>query len=186
MGRGEAETERQWEGGMEERWRRDKWEKVTEDGEIKAKDQGSPGGSMVESACLCRRHGSDLWSAEKLSQCATTIEPVLYNPGAATREPTWSLCPRAHAPQQEKPQQWEACAPQLQPLLTTTRWKTGSNEDSAQLKNKNIIKLQINKVRLFVSLLFWQSSPNLISMPKKKLKIKINTIFQGLPCQSRG
>ena len=57
--------------------------------------------SGKESTCQCRRHGFDLWSrkipraAEQLSLCATTIEPVLWNPGSMTT--------KAQAPQQEKP-----------------------------------------------------------------------------------
>ena len=43
-----------------------------------------------ESACQCRRHGFDPWfrkilhAVEQLSSRATTTEPVLYTPGAAT------------------------------------------------------------------------------------------------------
>ena len=49
-----------------------------------------------ESACQCRRHGFDPWfrkilhTVEQLSLRATTTEPVLYTPGAATTEPTYS------------------------------------------------------------------------------------------------
>ena len=57
------------EGGTSER----KWE----DGGIKAKTRAPLWLSGRESACLCRRHGSRPWSAEHLSQCVTTIEPVL-------------------------------------------------------------------------------------------------------------
>ena len=39
----------------------------------------------------------------------TTTEPVLYSPWATTTE---AHAPRARAPQQEKPPQWEARAPQ--------------------------------------------------------------------------
>ena len=65
----------------------------------------------------------------QLSLCATTTEPVLSSPRAATTEARalWAHVPqllspraatteartlRAHALQQEKPPQWEACAPQ--------------------------------------------------------------------------
>ena len=49
--------------------------------------------------------GTQVWAlvqedpsaAEQLSPCATTAE---------------AHAPRAHAPQQEKPPQWEACTPQ--------------------------------------------------------------------------
>ena len=50
--------------------------------------------SGKESACQCRRYKFDSWSmkiphaAEQLSPRATTTEPVLYHPGAATREAT--------------------------------------------------------------------------------------------------
>ena len=52
--------------------------------------------SDKEPSCQCRRHGFDPWSGkiphvtEQLSPSATTIEPVLKSPGAATTE--------AHAP----------------------------------------------------------------------------------------
>ena len=54
---------------------------------------GFPGGSVVKTACQCRRHGFDPWSgkiphaAEQLSPCATTIEPVLKSSGVSTPEP---------------------------------------------------------------------------------------------------
>ena len=56
--------------------------------------------------------------------CGGATKPVHHNYWACTLEPMshnyWSLCatttearaPRAHAPQQEKPPQWEARAPQ--------------------------------------------------------------------------
>ena len=49
--------------------------------------------SGTESACQCRIHEFDPGSgniphaAEQLSPCATTTEPVLYSPGAATTKP---------------------------------------------------------------------------------------------------
>ena len=48
-------------------------------------------------------------AAEQLSPCATTTEPALYSPWGTTTE---ARVPRARALQQEKPQQWEAHAPQ--------------------------------------------------------------------------
>ena len=53
-----------------------------------------------ESVCHCRRHGFSPWSGkiphatERLSPRATTTEPVLQSPGAATTEAyaPWSLC----------------------------------------------------------------------------------------------
>ena len=50
------------------------------------------------------------------------------------------MCPRAHAPQQETPPQWEACAPQLESSSHPPRPAKSpcSNEDSAEPKiNKN-------------------------------------------------
>ena len=48
--------------------------------------------SGKESTCKCRRQGFDPWpgkiphAAEQLSPCATTIETVLYSPGASSTE----------------------------------------------------------------------------------------------------
>ena len=49
-------------------------------------------------------------ATEQLSPWAAIIEPVLYQPHATATE---ALVPRARAPLQEKPPQWEAHA--LQP-----------------------------------------------------------------------
>ena len=46
---------------------------------------------------------------EQLSLCATTAEPALWSPQATTTE---GCMPRAPAPQQERPPEWEAHAPQ--------------------------------------------------------------------------
>ena len=94
--------------------------------------------SGKESACQCRRHGFDPWSGnipramEQLRPCATTME--LWIPGAAN--------PRDCALQQEKPQQWEACAPQLEGSPHSPQLEKGpcSHEDPAQLKGKQIEK----------------------------------------------
>ena len=48
---------------------------------------------------------------EQLKLCATTTEPVLWSPGAATTE---ACVPRARGPQQEKPLEGGAHAPQLE------------------------------------------------------------------------
>ena len=55
------------------------------------------------------------WSNEArvpqlLSLCSRAHEAQLLSPQATTTE---AHVPRARAPQQEKPPQWEACAPQL-------------------------------------------------------------------------
>ena len=66
-------------------------------------------------ACQRRGHGFEPWygkiphATEQLSSCTTTTEPELWSPWATTTE---ARTPRACAPQQEKPPQWEACAPQ--------------------------------------------------------------------------
>ena len=50
------------------------------------------------------------------STCRRATKPVRHNYWACTLEPTshnyWARAPRARAPQQEKPPQWEAHAPQ--------------------------------------------------------------------------
>ena len=62
--------------------------------------------SGIESACQCRRHGFNRLSRmiphalEQQSLCATTIEPVLWSPGAATIEPT---CYNHWSPQAREP-----------------------------------------------------------------------------------
>ena len=68
--------------------------------------------SGSESSCQCRGHGFEPWSgkiphaAEQLSPWATT---------------TAARVPRAYAPQQEKPPQWEARAPQWRPNPAKTK-----------------------------------------------------------------
>ena len=57
--------------------------------------------------------GKIFHAAEQLSPselCCSAWEPKLLRPQAATVE---AQCPRAHAPQQERPPQWETCTPQL-------------------------------------------------------------------------
>ena len=79
--------------------------------------------SDKESTCQCRRRGFDPLSrkiphaAEQLSPYATTIGPVVQSLGTITTEPT---CPRACAPQQEKP-------PQEKPVHTYRVAPAGSN-----------------------------------------------------------
>ena len=85
--------------------------------------------SDLESACQCRGHGFEPWSrkiphaAEQLSPCATTTE---------------ACAPRARAPQQEKPPQWEARAPQrrVDRLAATREKPMCSNEHPTQPKIK--------------------------------------------------
>ena len=85
--------------------------------------QGFPGGSVVKnlpansgdmgSSPDPRRYHMP-WSNEAhapqlLSLNSRACEPQLLSPRATTTE---THVPRAHALQQEKPPQWEACAPQ--------------------------------------------------------------------------
>ena len=70
-----------------------------------AGDMGSspgPGGSHMPWSN--KAHAPQL-----MSLCSTALEPQLLSPSATTTE---ACAPRAHAPQQEKPPQWEAHAPQ--------------------------------------------------------------------------
>ena len=92
---------------------------------------GLPWWLSVKKPCQCRRHGSDPWSVEQLSQCTTTIKSVLYSLGAATRE---AHAPRGRALQPEKLLQWEAQALQLEK-------SSHSSEDPAQTKTNKLIKL---------------------------------------------
>ena len=70
----------------------------------------------------------------QLSPCTTTTESVLWKLWAPTTEPRY---PTACAPQQVKPPQWEACAPQLesshgswQPAKAHTARKTQGSQKS--------------------------------------------------------
>ena len=107
--------------------------------------------SGEESACQCRRLGFDPCSGniphatEQRSLCATTIEPVLLKPGAATSEAhmPYSLCSRA--PELES----NPHSRQLEKSLC-------SNKDPAQirfLKKKKVssLKKKIIKCNFFLS-----------------------------------
>ena len=62
-------------------------------------------------------------------------EPQLLSPRASTTE---ARVPRAHAPQQEKPPQWETHTPQwrVDPARRNQRKPVHSNEDPTQPKTK--------------------------------------------------
>ena len=71
-----------------------------------------------ESACQCRRHGFNPWcrksphAAEQLSSCARhNCRVCALKPTSCTPEPTR---PRARAPHNERPPQWEARTPKAQ------------------------------------------------------------------------
>ena len=97
--------------------------------------------SNKESACQCRRHGLDPWSREipdtskHLSPNATAVEPLLWSLG------TWTI--EAHAPQQEKPQQWEAWA------LTIERWPHSPQLEKNQRNNKDPAQPKIKQINFF-------------------------------------
>ena len=61
--------------------------------------------SDLKSTCHCRRPSFDPWSGkispamEQLSQCVTTIEPLLESPGAAAAEPMCGNYRSPHAPE---------------------------------------------------------------------------------------
>ena len=73
-------------------------------------------------------HGFNLWSRKILHPGAT--KPVHLN--------CWAYMPRACAPQQEKPQQWEAHALQLEssPTHCNQRMPAHSNEEPVHPKIK--------------------------------------------------
>ena len=84
---------------------------------------------------------SNLHVPQLLSLYSRAREPQLLSPCATTTE---AHVPRAHAPQQEKLQQWEAHAPQrrVAPALHDQRKAAQSNEDPTQPK--------INKINKFI------------------------------------
>ena len=67
--------------------------------------------SGEESDCQCRRHGFCPWFGKITCHGAPRL--VYHNCWACALEPgsrnSWAHGPGAHAPQQEKPPQWEAC-----------------------------------------------------------------------------
>ena len=109
----------------------------------------SCGLSGEESVWQWRGHGFYPWSrriphtAEQLSLCTTTTEPVLQSPWATTTELTcpnyWSLhTVEARAPPQEKPLQWEPMhhSWRVAPVLAQLEKSLCSNQDPTQPKNK--------------------------------------------------
>ena len=91
--------------------------------------QGTQIWSLVQEDPTCRRtHVPQL-----LSLCSRAHEPQLLSLCATTTE---AHTPRAHDPQQEKPLQWETCAPQrrVTPACRNQREPARSNEDPTQPK----------------------------------------------------
>ena len=109
------------------------------------KSMGLPWWLSGKKSRQCKRRGFSPWSGKiPHTMChnywACPLESMSHN--------FWSpWVPRAHALLQEKPQKWEAQAPQLEsgPLLTTTREKPTQQWRSSAAKNKlinNIIYLK--------------------------------------------
>ena len=93
-----------------------------------------------ESACQCREHGLRLWAwripqgKEQLSPCATTTEPVLQGPQAATLKPVSS---RACALRQRGDSEVGSITAQEQLLLAAARASLlPARAAKSKLKNK--------------------------------------------------
>ena len=86
-------------------------------------------------ACALEPTSHNCWARvpQLLSLRSRAREPQLLSPRAATTE---AHAPRARAPQQEKPPQWEARAPQQRVALARRNWRKPacSNEDPMQPK----------------------------------------------------
>ena len=115
--------------------------------ELKIKNRGFPGGAVVKNPPA---NAGDMGSSpgpgrshmprsnqsrapQLLSLHSRAREPQLLSPRATTTE---ACVPRACAPQQEKPLQWEAHAPQrrVAPARRNQRKPARSNEDPTQPK----------------------------------------------------
>ena len=90
---------------------------------------------------ICWEHQSLIW--EDLTCHRTTTEPVLWSPGATTTDPR---CPKAFAPQQEKPVQWDTHASQVEssPCSLQTEKSLLRNKDPEQPKT-NAEKVRTHK-----------------------------------------
>ena len=89
-----------------------------------------PAFKPLQDACQLRWHQFDPWPGKiprAKEHLSPTIEPVLYSPCATAAE--------ACALQQEKPLQYEACAPRLEssPCFPQLEKSQSSKEDPAQL-----------------------------------------------------
>ena len=84
-----------------------------------------------ESTCQCRGHGFDPWSG-KIPHNAGQLSP--WDPV------TKSTYTTVHAPQQEKPLQWEACAPQLESGPQGAKETRHSRKERKKGHNPHILK----------------------------------------------
>ena len=93
--------------------------------------------SLVQEDPTCRRAAKPMWHNYGRSLRSSAHEPQLPSPRARTTE---VHVPGAHAPQQDKPLQWEARAPQrrVAPALRNWRKPACSNEDPMQPKINKI------------------------------------------------
>ena len=103
--------------------------------------------SGKESVCQCRRHGFDPWYG-KIPHAVKQLSPWATTMSLCSRARELQLLkpknPRAHAPQREKPLQWEAQALHLQSSLPTPQLekkvcpatKTQHGQRQVKLKNK--------------------------------------------------
>ena len=99
--------------------------------------QGTRVRALVREDPTCR--GATKPTSHNCWACA--LEPLSHNYWARVPQLLKPVCPRACAPQQEKPQQWEACSPQRRVAPARRNWRrpVHSNEDPKQPKiNKEI------------------------------------------------
>ena len=120
---------------------------------------GSPDGcSGEEAVCQCRRHWFNPWPRkipEQLDLWAYWI--CALEPGSCN---CWSPMPRAGAPQQEKPPQWQACAPQLEsnpcllqlaekamaPHSSPLAWRIPGTEEPGRLQSTGSRRVGLDRV----------------------------------------
>ena len=102
--------------------------------------------------------------------CCGATKPVCHSCWACALEPAshnyWDREPRARAPQQEKPLEWEAHAPQRRVAAAHHKYRkpTRSNEDPTQpkinkiksLKKNNIFEAILNQ-NIWIRLPWWHS-----------------------------
>ena len=113
--------------------------------------QGTWVQSLVQEDPTCR--GATKSVHHSYWACALEpMNPQLLNPCATATE---ACAPRARAPQQEKPPQWEACTPQWRVARARGNWRKPkpSNEDPTQPK-KPTKKHQHFIVKCYVQMLY--------------------------------
>ena len=102
---------------------------------------GFPGGAVVKNPPANAGTRVQALVREDLT-CRGATKPVHHNYWTCALEPAshnyWACMPRAHAPQQDKPLQWEACAQQRRIAPTCHKYRKSalSNKRSNAAKNK--------------------------------------------------